>query len=710
MEKCLSDSQLLQYLSQDLESEELQRFSIHLDHCQSCQKRIESYSDDAELKVWHECHQRQLQEDNSTNFPFTREHLDRLFHSTLSSINSSATDSSITQSDSGSGQIIPPKKIAEETPIRVIGNYRLIAQIGQGGMGVVFLATHTHLKKQVVVKLILSNEWNRSKQTQRFYREMEVIGNLNHPNIVKATDGGIVDGTCFLVMEYLDGRDLKSILKTEGRIPFTSVCYIIRQVANGLQHIHNNGLIHRDIKPSNLFLTVKGEVKILDLGLAALLHPGDDDSDLTDTNCIMGSVYYMAPEQSHDIKTIDHRADIYSLGCTFYQLLTGSPPFKKVSQIETILAHRQDPAPSLVTSLPDIPPELEKLYQSMVQKDRDNRIQSMAEIVNVLDTYLEQLSDHASEETSDAHLTESQELKNLCQSPQLSPAIDALHETAGTLYRRPKRSFRRQAFFALISALVMCAVGMGLFLSLNRNAPDTTRSDQTEQLLTTEETKEISPAQAKKERETAEWLLKNEFTLNISNEQNTIASVAALPDQHFYIEKVSANPQTITREILTPLKGLANLENLNLNDCQIEPDALQTLEDLSNLLKLDLHNTDLTDTDLAYVSHLKNLTNLSIQKNSKLTDEGLQVLNQLHELKSVNLAKLKISDKGIKFIENNPRLIWLNLEYTQISDESLPLLKSLQTIQELYLKKTKITEKGFQDLTKSLPGSAIINY
>ncbi|WP_298862995.1 serine/threonine-protein kinase [uncultured Gimesia sp.] len=420
MEKCISESLLFQYLINELDADKNELIRVHLTQCASCQKRIEIYSDDDELRKWRDCHHRQQSDENSQSYPFSEDRLEKLFSSTISSINesnaqapSSILASNLTPPSQENNSISIGKEL-KLNPIKTIGQYQLIKKIGQGGMGVVYLAIHSRLKKQVVLKLLLDKDWDNLDQTQRFYREMELVGQLDHPNIVKATDAGEADNTCFLVMEYLEGHDLKTILKLDDPLSITAASSILRQVANGLQYIHNHDLIHRDIKPSNLFLTTDGQVKILDLGLAGLRHAGSSINDLTDTNCIMGSAYYMAPEQAQSIKTIDQRSDIYSLGCTFYQLLTGQVPFRRETQIETIIAHREDTAPHLSDHLPEIPEQLEELFQSMVKKNSDDRIQTMAEVVKILDDFLTNKSEVPLNDSSDTYLTESQELKQIC--------------------------------------------------------------------------------------------------------------------------------------------------------------------------------------------------------------------------------------------------------------------------------------------------------
>lgn len=696
MEKCISESLLFQYLVNELDDDVGNLVREHLNQCARCQKKAETFSEDNELKQWHESHQRQQSNTDSHHYPFTEDRLDRLFNSTVSSIQQSKpyspkgtprTSQSNSGSISNSGSF--SRKLDQDT-IRVIGNYHLIKKIGQGGMGVVYQAIHAHLKKQVVLKLLLNNDWDNSNQTQRFYREMELVGQLDHPNIVKATDAGESEDTCFLVMESLEGHDLKKILKIEHSLSITAACSILRQAANGFQYIHNNNLIHRDIKPSNLFLTTDGKIKILDLGLAGLCHSETSFSDLTDSNCIMGSAYYMAPEQAQSVKTIDQRSDIYSLGCTFYQLLTGRLPFKRNTPVETIIAHREDTPPRLSDYLPEIPAQLEELFQSMIQKNPDDRIQTMAEVVKQVDDFLTQDQDSFFSETSDTNLTHSQELIQLCQHTDLSPPVEAMNQYSSTLFQPQHRFWSKKKIGLLVLGIVLLNASLvGIVMYYGQ-----TQSDY--QTI-------LSPAQAQKEREVALWALDQGCEILLSQASGKKLPVRSssepLPDGDFQITSINyAQPRPLTQKDLAPLEGLSNLKTLLLDDCLLDDQALGPIQDLTSLDKLDLHNTDLTDKGLSHVSGLKKLTNISLHKNPKLTDAGLQNLNQMTLLAEVNLARLKISDKGLKFIENNPNLSWLQLSETNVSDASVQHLKALKQLESLFVKKTAISQKGIEEI------------
>ncbi|QDT41504.1 Serine/threonine-protein kinase PrkC [Gimesia alba] len=696
MEKCIAESLLFQYLVNDLDEEMGNLVKDHLNQCPLCQKKAEAYSEDYELKQWHDSHQRQQSHPDSQNHPFTEDRLDRLFNSTVSSIQRSnlqqleKDSSKSTQRPSQSSSATFNRKLEQDT-IRVVGNYHLIKKIGQGGMGVVYLAIHAHLKKQVVLKLLLNSDWENSNQTQRFYREMELVGQLDHPNIVKATDAGETDETCFLVMEYLEGHDLKKILKIERALSITAACSILRQAANGFQYIHNNNLIHRDIKPSNLFLTTAGKIKILDLGLAGLSHSERSFSDLTDSNCIMGSAYYMAPEQALNVKSIDQRSDIYSLGCTFYQLLTGRLPFKKNTPVETIIAHREDTAPHLSDYLPEIPEPLEELFQSMIQKDPNDRIQTMAEIVKKIDAFLAQEEDIHFSETSDTNLTHSQELIQLCQNTDLSPPVEALNQYSSTLFQPTYRFWNKKNILLLIMGVVLLNTGLLYFMGFNLPQPHPIPIPK------------ISPEEAQNQRAAAEWALKHEceLTLRLASGSNILVNNTSkgLPKNDFQILKLKLyHDQPLDKNFLSPLKNIMSLKELRLDDCVLGDDALVPIKGLTSLTLLDIHSTNLTDKGLSHISELKNLKTLSMKSNPKLTDAGLQVLNQLTRLGDVDLARLKITDKGIAFIQNNPKLFKLNISDTKVSDASIPHIIALKVLKTLRIKNTEISEKGIEEI------------
>jgi serine/threonine protein kinase/WD40 repeat protein len=270
-----------------------------------------------------------------------------------------------------------------------IREYRLLEQIGAGGMGTVYRAEHTKLKRIVALKLLPPSRVQDARAIARFEREMEAIGRLDHPSVVRATDAGEYGGSHYLVMEYVDGIDLANLSQQEGPLPVADACELIRQSAVGLQYIHEHGLVHRDVKPSNLMLTSAGQVKILDLGLA-LLRSDELRGPLTDSGQAMGTADYMAPEQAIDSRQVDIRADIYSLGCTLYRLLAGRAPFAAPEYpgvVERILAHINDPVPSLRSFRTDLPVDLEAVVDQMLAKKPGGRFTTPREVAQSLEPF-----------------------------------------------------------------------------------------------------------------------------------------------------------------------------------------------------------------------------------------------------------------------------------------------------------------------------------
>ena len=278
-----------------------------------------------------------------------------------------------------------------------IGNYRLLAKLGAGGMGTVYKALHTRLEKVVALKLLPVERVNSAEAVARFEREMKAVGRLNHPHIVQALDAGEFKGRHFLVMEYVEGKDLSSLSRRQGAIPVAEACELIRQATLGLQAAHERGMVHRDIKPANLFLAKQPAgppvVKVLDLGLA-LLEQGQatQRQDLTSTGQIMGTIDYMAPEQASDIRNVDIRADVYSLGATLYKLLTrraiyDGPDYDSV--IAKLAALATVDAPSVQSHRPELPDELAAILHRMLSKDPTERYTTPAEVVDALTPFAE---------------------------------------------------------------------------------------------------------------------------------------------------------------------------------------------------------------------------------------------------------------------------------------------------------------------------------
>jgi formylglycine-generating enzyme required for sulfatase activity len=289
----------------------------------------------------------------------------------------------------GRSQATPSSQTA--LPQLAIGSrfdtYELMEKLGEGGMGAVWKARHVKLDKFVALKVLPPHLMQDPEAVRRFEREMRAVGKLDHPHVVRAMDAREVGGLHFLVMEYVEGVDLSKYVKLRGPRSIGDACMMVRQAALGLAAAHAHGLIHRDIKPSNLLLTNQGQVKVLDLGLARLQADGPEARQLTQTGQVLGTPDFMAPEQWDDMNSVDHRADLYALGCTLFFLLIGRAPFgddRHTTMGQKMKGHVLESPPRLRDLRSDVPDELDQLYLQLMQKDSSTRLSSATEVANRL--------------------------------------------------------------------------------------------------------------------------------------------------------------------------------------------------------------------------------------------------------------------------------------------------------------------------------------
>jgi len=275
-----------------------------------------------------------------------------------------------------------------------LGRYQLQERLGHGKYGVVFKAKQTDFGRTVALKIMSPAAMAHPRAAARFEREIRLAASVNHPNIVAAFDAESVGDTHFLVMEYVEGKDLKTWLNDFGRLPIDWSCEVIAQAALGLEHVHQQGLVHRDIKPGNLIITAADTsarplVKLLDLGLARVVtSDNDDDPDrITKTGHVLGTIDYISPEQVENTKTVDIRGDIYSLGCTLFKCLTGQVPFEGKTLPEKVMGRLKGDAPRVSVSRPDVPMGLDSVIAKMLARDPADRYQRPAEVAVALAPY-----------------------------------------------------------------------------------------------------------------------------------------------------------------------------------------------------------------------------------------------------------------------------------------------------------------------------------
>ncbi|MDX1948421.1 MAG: serine/threonine-protein kinase, partial [Pirellulaceae bacterium] len=343
MPACPSDEALLAIMPGQLSGPAVDSIQAHLSTCSNCQSRITTLKrrQSATGKVSPEG---AGAAPNAVEASVGQSPARAIVDSADSPLGRAAVDSS----HRGTVALTTLVKVPA-TPPRYLADYELLRPIGRGGMGVVYKAVHTRLQRTVAIKMLSHYDDAQGVAAARLQREVIAAGRVKHPNIVFATDAGEAGGIEYLVMEYVEGLDLGKLVALVGPLPAADACEVVRQAALGLAHIEACHLVHRDLKPSNLMLADDGTVKILDLGLARMRRQTWDDEESTRSGYLLGTADYVAPEQVTDPHAADVRSDMYSLGCTFYKLLTGRAPFgggDRKTVTSKLFAHRHvEPTP-----------------------------------------------------------------------------------------------------------------------------------------------------------------------------------------------------------------------------------------------------------------------------------------------------------------------------------------------------------------------------
>jgi tRNA A-37 threonylcarbamoyl transferase component Bud32 len=346
-----------------------------------------------------------------------------------------------------SGKSSPPDLTGQ-----TVGDFRILRELGRGGMGHVYLAEQLSLKRKVALKFLRPDAAANPIALSRFRREAEAVARVTHANIVQVYSIGEAAGRHYMALEYVEGRNLKEYITRKGTPELPVALSIIRQVAAALQRASESGIVHRDIKPENILLTRKGEVKVADFGLSRDLT-GEPELSLTQSGVTMGTPLYMSPEQAQG-RPLDPRSDIYSFGVMCFHMFSGQPPFRGQSALEVALKHVNQEPPPLGESRPDLPPALVALVHRMMSKDPAARPQSGREVIRELT----QPASAATPENPFAGMT----LQQPSSGVMTPPAAETIAAAPAIRSRRPWR------WVAVVASLLAAAaVGVGLRQLLN---------------------------------------------------------------------------------------------------------------------------------------------------------------------------------------------------------------------------------------------------
>jgi serine/threonine protein kinase len=450
---CPDRTELSSLVLGKLPSEDIDQLAEHVEGCQACQEMLSGLNCEDDALVFAMTHRKEVT-------PFEQEPALALGLEKIIALGIPARQ----QPSSGAS----PQNVPD-----VIRDYQVLAPLGRGGMGNVYKALHTRLEKLVALK-ILPTDRISADAVARFQREMKAVGKLHHPNIVQAFDAGEHEGQHFLVMELIDGVDLSAIIHHHGSLPVADACELIRQAAVALEYVRQQGMVHRDVKPSNLMLNSGGQLKLLDLGLALLHDPTREGDQLTALGSTMGTADYVAPEQTGDSHNVDIRADIYSLGCTLFKLLTGRGPFsapKYRSSLQKIIAHRTEPFPDIRVDRPDVSAELKSIIDRMVAKQPDQRYATPAQVASVLEPFcagndLSRITAiEAAGTRTDAEMTASTFVSN-ATSESKQNCGSAAAQTVGANNKTPAQNAIGLTKFSWPLRLILVATGLLILIAV----------------------------------------------------------------------------------------------------------------------------------------------------------------------------------------------------------------------------------------------------
>ena len=532
-----------------------------------------------------------------------------------------------------------------------LDRYVVLEEIEQGGMGEVYKALHVSMNRMVAIK-ILPPTFSKHRR-ERFIREIQSIAKLNHPNIVTAYDANEVDGQIFLAMEFVEGPNLTRYIFDEGPLSVELALSITRQIATAAQFAHDNGIIHRDIKPANILLAKNQQAKLLDLGIARSRNDQDsnDSASITSDGALFGTAAFMSPEQTIDAGRVDARADVYSLGCTLFYLLTGKTLFERNNLVEVLIAHRETPVKQTLGEA-NIPPQLTKLLEKMLAKDAEARFQSMNEVIQGIDS-LER------SETSPIRINPSK--------PKKKPA-------AGILY---------QVAFALAGVAALALFASWVIVKLNA------KTDPIKQVDESSETYQNDLAK-----------------LIIGSGGIVVANTDFGPQEFIDVSEVPQNPIHIVQIQLDELtsdfslgwlKNIDSLRELSISNSVLNTADANYIGQLKSLNKLELIDCEPQPGFWEALSQLTKLETLSVQSPIDL-DQLLATVKQLDSVTHLSITNVDLSDKQANEIIANTSLRSLDLSSTLVTAKTLQRALQINGIQNLLLADTQITDEDFVDM------------
>ena len=561
-----------------------------------------------------------------------------------------------------------------------LGPYLVLKQLGQGGMGTVYLARDTRLNRKLALKVMLPNFAAIPASRERFLREARAAAQISHDNVVTVYEADERDGIPYIAMQYLQGYPLDEYLKKKGNPSIPQVLRIARETVAGLAAAHRLGLVHRDIKPGNLWLEAPGgRIKVLDFGLA---KPVKADVELTQHGAVIGTPAYMSPEQARGNR-VDARSDLFSLGAVLYRLVTGRLPFRGDTSMAVLMAlASEEPLPVRAIN-PDVPEAFAELIHKLLAKDPSRRLPTADDVAKVL----REISNPPVERAAALPVATRVQVVYVpieVSAEQSESPFEDLEETAtaeveaAPLKRssskisrpRPRPRSRPWPWIAAgLIGLVALAAGAIVIIITNKDGtkttvevPDGSKVEIKDNGNTVarvgpkmdDEEKKNTPSakgnvESDSDRKTAEWVLtrKNaEVNLRVNGLTERWTSGKPLPVERFELESAGVVDRAVGDDDMTRFAGLPKLTGLTLHNCNVSDAGLAKLRDLPALGYLNLQRTKVTDAGLPGLHAFPALSKLVLSENP-VTDAGLKNLHALTGLKELVVLTTKVTAKGL---------------------------------------------------------------
>ncbi len=604
-----------------------------------------------------------------------------------------------------------------------LGKYRILKELGRGGMGAVYLAFDERLERNVALKLMLPNAAANSTAKDRFLREARAAARVSSDHVVAIHEADEIDGTPYIALQFLQGSPLDEYLQKKGLPSLPQVTRIARETALGLAAAHNLGLVHRDIKPGNIWLEAPGgRVKILDFGLAKPVQ-GNAAAEHTASGDILGTPAYMAPEQGLG-RPLDGRADLFSLGCMMYRLVTGKLPFDRPTLMAILTAIATEEPPPVRELNPAVPTALAELIHQLLAKTPDARPPS----ADVVAARLRAMSEGFQGSAATPRPSETAPLPLPAADPPVEPPR-----------RRPvtkrKPAGRPWPWVAVggAAAVAMVVVGWGVFLlTQNRDGTRATGSGGV-----TAPGKDAPPTTRIAEsptgdpdRTTAVWVLSLGGVVKVNGADDHIRDAADLPTDRFTLHAVSVAKTAVTDADMARFKVCRGLTYLLMEDTTLSDDAMPAVAALPALQELHMARSGVTDTGLAHFAGNKRLTALDLSgtkvtnaglahfadcrplaylylRGTVVSDAGLKHLGGCLGLVHLDLSETGVTDDGLAHLAGCDRVRYANLSGTGVTDAALDQLQQYRDLTGLSVPRTKVTPQGVAKFHAAVPGCEI---